>query len=93
MSVIPWAKIFGGNSEVADFREARVALWPAVFQDQHIIGTHIEIRVINLLLEVIDVLRDNRAAAVLQQFVAADGFRIAPVGARLPRSTTIPPGP
>jgi hypothetical protein len=80
------------QAHVADLGHARIALRAAVLQHEHESGVDVEVGVDDACLVVFEVLEHDGAAAVLEQGgVAADGLSTAPRGARLPRSTQMPP--
>ena len=93
MSVTPVSQHLRRQAHVADFGHARVALRAAVLQHQHARRVDVEVWIVDARVVVLDVLEHDRAAAVLAAAAgdAADGFSTAPSGARLPRSTAMPP--
>ena len=80
------------QAHVADLGHARIALRPAVLQDHDAGLVDVERFVVDLGLVVVDVLEDDGPArCTIRCGEAADGFSTAPLGARLPRSTAMPP--
>ena len=92
MSVTPCREQLGRQAHVADLGHARIAAWATVLQHQHRLGVDLQRGIGDAFLVVLQVLEHDRAAAVAQQVrLAAEGLSTAPRGARLPRSTQMPP--
>ena len=83
---------FGGKRHIADLGHPGIALRAAVLEHHHAVFVDVQRRIVDSLLEILDVLEDDGAArdAASDAAIAADGLITAPSGARLPRSTAMP---
>ena len=92
MSLTPGARQLARDRQVAGLRHAGGARRSGILQDQKIVRRDVEVRIVDARREILQRGEHDRAAFALEQAgSAAERFRIAPRGARLPNSATSPP--
>ena len=93
MSFTPCSRELLRDRDVAGLGHARRALRAGIAQHQHVVGRHVERRVVDARRPCPRAYSNTtaRPSCFISFGVAADCLMIAPRGARLPRSTAMPP--